>query len=107
MADRWIERFRHEVVPLLISEFEAEKIILFGSRVQNTAREESDIDVIVISSYFITVPFLKRMPLILRKAPFPKHIDYICYTPEEYERIKNESSVIMSTLESCIEIETS
>jgi hypothetical protein len=44
------------------------------------------------------------MPFVLKKVPFIKHVDYICYTPEEYERMKNESSVIMDAMENSMEI---
>ncbi len=104
MIDRWIEKFRKEAVPKLVEEFKPEKVIMFGSRVKGTPEKDSDIDVIVISSYFENIPFLRRMPLVLKKAPFPKHVDYICYTPEEYERIKDESSIIADALENSMEI---
>lgn len=104
MADRWITRFQAEAVPKITKEFCPDKVVIFGSRVRGTAKKYSDIDVIIVSSYFTDTPFLKRMPLVTRKVPFPKHVDYICYTPEEYERIKNESSVIMDALENSLEV---
>lgn len=104
MADRWIARFQREALPKLTEEFKPEKVIIFGSRVRGNARKDSDIDVIVISSYFKNIPFLKRMSLMLKKVSFPKHVDYLCYTPMEYKRIKNESSVIIDALENSIEI---
>lgn len=70
MADRWIERFRRDALPKLLEEFKPDKIIIFGSRVRGTARKDSDIDVIVISSYFANIPFLKRMPSYSRKSHF-------------------------------------
>ncbi len=104
MIDHWLEKFQKEALSRLIREFKPKKVIIFGSRVRGTAKEESDVDIIVVSSYFEDIPFLKRMPLILRKVPFPKHVDYICYTPEEYERIKKESSLVMDALENSMEI---
>jgi predicted nucleotidyltransferase len=104
MIDYWIGKFQNEALPRLIEEFTPKKVIIFGSRVRGTAKKDSDIDIIVISSYFASIPFLKRMPLVLKKVPFLKHVDYMCYTPEEYERIKNESSVIMDALENSMEI---
>lgn len=104
MGDPWIGRFRKEALPKLVTEFRPEKVILFGSRVKGTAKEDSDIDAIVVSTYFEDVPFLKRMPLLLKKVSFPKHVDYICYTPKEYDRIKGKSSVIMGALKNAIEV---
>ncbi len=102
MGDYWIEKFRREALPKLIEEFKPEKVIIFGSRVRDSAKKESDIDIIVISTYFENIHFLKRMPLLIKKIPFPKHVDYLCYTPTEYEKIKNESSVIIEALENSI-----
>jgi predicted nucleotidyltransferase len=104
LTDFWIEKFRKEALPKIFREFKPDKVIVFGSRVRGTARAESDIDVILFSSYFKNIPFLKRMPLVLKKAPFPKHVDYMCYTPQEYERIKSESSIIMDALDNSMEL---
>ena len=104
MGDYWIEKFKREALPKIVEEFKPEKVIIFGSRVRGDAKKDSDIDVIVISPYFVDIPFLKRMPLLLKKVPFPKHVDYLCYTPTEYEKIKKESSVIADALENSLEI---
>ena len=98
-ADTWLERFKREVLPKIIAELKPEKNLLFGSRIKSTANENSDIDVIVVSNAFANIPFIERMSLILKMIRFPKHIDFICYSPEEFERIKNKSSVLMDALE--------
>lgn len=104
MADKWIEEFKRVALPILTEEFKPKKVLVFGSRARGVATEESDIDVIVVSSFFADIPFLKRMPLVLRKIRFPKHVDYICYTEQEYEKLKTESSVIMDAMENSIEL---
>ncbi|MEK7398358.1 MAG: nucleotidyltransferase domain-containing protein [Candidatus Poribacteria bacterium] len=103
MTDPLIKKFQKEALSNLVKEFKPEKVIFFGSRVKGNAKSNSDIDIIIISSYFKDVPFLKRMPLVLKKVSFPKHVDYMCYTREEYDRIKNESSIIMDALENSLE----
>jgi predicted nucleotidyltransferase len=102
MNDMWIERFRKEVLPKIIEEFHPEKVILFGSRTKGEAKEESDIDIIIVAKIFRSTPFLKRMPMVLRKTRFPKHVDYLCYFPEEFDRVKKTSSVVMDALENSI-----
>ncbi len=104
MTDPWLEKFQKQALPKIVKEFKPLKVIIFGSRVRSAAKKNSDIDVIIISSFFAHIPFLKRMPLVLRKVPFQKHVDYICYTVEEYEKIKTESSVIMEALQDSIEV---
>ena len=41
---------------------------------------------------------------MLGAVPFPKHVDYICYTPSEFDRIKTESSIVIGALRSCEEV---
>jgi predicted nucleotidyltransferase len=97
--DIWLQRFEREVLPVLVSDFKTETVIIFGSRITGKAFEGSDIDVLIISDFFKDIPFIKRMPMVLRTARFEKHVDYICYTPTEFENIKDKSSVIMDALE--------
>ena len=99
MKDIWLQRFEEEVLPVLVSEFKPETVIVFGSRISGKAHEDSDIDVVITSEFFKDIPFIKRMPMILRTARFQKHVDYICYTPTEFDKIKDKSSIIMDALE--------
>ena len=86
------------MVPRLIQEFHAEKIILFGSRIKGEANDNSDIDVIIVSKTFIEILFIKRMSMLLKKVKFDKHIDFICYAPEEFQRIQHTSSIVIDAL---------
>ena len=104
MNDYWLEKFKKEALPKIIEEFHPKRIILFGSRIKGEVREESDLDIIVVAETFRGIPFLRRMPLVVRKSKFPKHVDYICYFPEEFDRVKKTSSVVMDALENSIEL---
>jgi predicted nucleotidyltransferase len=104
MGDKWIERFRHEALPRIIKEFMPEKVLLFGSRVTGEATRDSDLDVIIIASAFKDVPFIRRMKKVLEAAKFPKHVDYLCYTREEFERVKGSSAIIQEALEHHVEV---
>jgi hypothetical protein len=44
------------------------------------------------------------MPLVLKKGRFEKHVDYICYTPAEYERLKNHSTLLMEAVENGLRV---
>ena len=98
MNDLWLDKFKQGVVPKLIREFEPEKILLFGSRVKGNAHQDSDIDVIIVSKVFTDIPFVKRMPLVLKTIRFDKHVDFMCYSPIEFQKIKSTSSIIMDAL---------
>ncbi len=103
VSDIWIEKFQKEALPRIVKEIEPEKVLLFGSRVTGNATDDSDIDVIIISKAFREIPFIKRAEKVLKIARFPKHVDYLCYTPEEFERMKNTSSIIQEAMEQYIE----
>jgi len=99
VKDKWIEKFKQEILPQIIKEYNPEKILLFGSRVKGESDEDSDLDIIVISDSFNKIPFINRMSHLLKKFRFQKHVDYLCYTPEEFERLKNQSSILIDALE--------
>ena len=98
MNDPIIDVFRSEILPKLIELLQPEDVILFGSRIQGTAHYESDLDVIVVSESFRDVPQHERFPLVRKRIRTGYSIDYLCYTPEEFERMKTRSSVLESAL---------
>ena len=103
MHDLWLARFNEEILPIIIEKFKPSKVLFFGSRVSGAADEDSDIDIIIISKEFKCIPFVNRMAKILNLAQFPKHVDYLCYTPEEFDNVKDSSVVIENALENYIE----
>ena len=103
--DKWLKKFEKEVLPKIKSHYNPSKIILFGSRVNGTSTEESDIDVIIVSEKFSKIRFVNRMYDILKKVRFPKHVDYICYTPEEFKEIIHSSIVIKDAIENGVEVQ--
>ena len=97
--DFWLEKFKREALPLIYKEFVPETVLIFGSRVRGDADNESDIDIIVVSEFFKDIEFIKRIPLLLKKLRFPKHIDALCYSKDEFARIKTGSAIVMDALE--------
>jgi hypothetical protein len=98
IRDQWIDRFQREAVPVIEKYYGPARIIFFGSRANGRVTEESDIDVIIISEKFMNVPFIRRMEHILKAIRFPRHVDALCYTPDEFERIKTTSVIIENAL---------
>ena len=104
VQDLWTERFRKDALPIISKKFKPLKVYIYGSRIKGTADEFSDIDVIIVSEAFRKIPFVKRMEQILNLTKFPKHVDYLCYTPEEFEKIQHTSSVIQDAMNTCLEV---
>lgn len=96
--DHWIERFKTEALPIVVQECHPEQVVLFGSRIRGDAREESDLDVVIVSHIFERVPFIRRMAFMLKKVRFEKHIDFLCYAPEEFSKIQQTSAIVQDAL---------
>lgn len=104
ISDEWVERFIREALPVIRNVLSPSTVIVFGSRVRGRCAEESDIDVIIVSDYFKGMPFLGRMPMMLRMLRFPWPVDFLCYTPEEFETIKTDSIIIQEALKEGLEV---
>lgn len=96
--DKRVIQFRDEAVPIIDEHFHPEQILVFGSRAKNVQTDDSDLDVIIISEKFKDIPFIKRYGKIFSLIKFPIHVDYICYTPDEFEEIKTRSVIINDAL---------
>ena len=68
------------------------KIIMFGSRAKESADEYSDVDLIVV--YETDKRFLDRLEELYLIWELPVAVDILAYTPEEFERMKEESSFV-------------
>ena len=102
--DKIVSKFLAEKLDIIISKFNPEKLILFGSRVWGTPTDESDIDLIIVSDVFKGQKFTGRMAQFLKEVRFSEHIDAICYTPEEFNRRKIENQVVSTAVKNGINI---
>lgn len=104
MKNKTVENFINAALPIIKNKFSPSKVLIFGSTVTGQATEYSDIDILIISNYFKGISFIKRMPIVLKAVRFEKHIDALCYTEDEFERIKTNSFIISDALENSIAI---
>jgi len=103
-ADPWVEQFMREALPKIKEFLNPQLVVIFGSRLKGEGTEESDIDVIVVSDFFREKPFLGRMPMMLRMLHFPLSVDFLCYTPEEFKKIKTDSIIVQEALREGLEV---
>jgi predicted nucleotidyltransferase len=82
-----VERFKDA---LESANVQVERLILFGSHATNTAREDSDIDVVVISPSFSDKGYWERID-ILSEAIYRVFapIEASAFTPEEWQEDKS------------------
>src|SRR3989338_4851910 len=81
-----------------------EKAILFGSHAKGSQKENSDIDILIISGDFENVKSYKRAPQLYLLWNLPYDGDIICLTPEKIEKKKKPIGIIRTAAEEGIEI---
>ncbi len=78
---RIIERYKKELEKYKI---QSERIILYGSYARGDARDDSDIDLIVISKDFIRMNLRERLEILgLAAGNILEPIEALGYTPDE------------------------
>ena len=79
------------------TEANAERVILFGSHARGDAKENSDVDFMIIAES--KLPRFKRSRELYKLfRPYPFAMDLLVYTPQEVERGKKSPVSFMSTV---------
>lgn len=78
LVRQYIRRLNENNIPV-------EKVLLFGSYTKETAREDSDIDIAVISSAFKGDRYLDRRHIVPMRRGIDSRIEPIPFTPRDYE----------------------
>jgi predicted nucleotidyltransferase len=99
-AFRELKRFKK----IIEKEMPIEKIIFFGSRAGKNYNEDSDIDLMIVSKKFRGLDFFKRVAMMYDFWKLEYPVDFICYTPEEFEKLKKQVSIVSEALREGIEI---
>ena len=97
--DRKLAAFIRDHLPTLRDRLVPLRAIAFGSRVRGDALSTSDLDLILVSPWFASVPFLRRAPAVLEMLDYPGGLELLCYTPEEFEQKRQELGIVRVALE--------
>ncbi len=81
-----------------------DKAILFGSHAAGSEKEDSDIDIMIVSADFKDKKSYKRSPKFCLLWDLPYDCDIICLTPEEFEKKKKQIGIVRTAVEEGIEI---
>ena len=99
IADPLVARLASELLPRFKEAYQPELVLLFGSRARGDALEDSDVDLLVVSERFSSMPFLERAAAVLRELDAPFAVDVLCYTPQEFESKRRELGVVSAAVE--------
>ncbi len=80
------------------------KMILFGSRAQGKAGKDTDADLIIVSPAFKKMDFFKRGATMYNYWDLRIPVDFLCYSPEEFEALRKQTSIVSTALKEGIEI---
>ena len=79
-----INLIKEYILRLKENNISVEKVLLFGSIMKGTSREDSDIDIAVISSSFKGDRYSDRRFIVPLRRGIDSRIDPIPFTPEDY-----------------------
>lgn len=80
------------------------KLYLFGSMASGKTHIWSDVDLLVVSKRFRGKGLLDRAPSLYMDWNLDYPVDFLCYAPEEFERLKKQITIVKEAVENGIEI---
>lgn len=80
------------------------RMILFGSNADGTAGPGSDIDLIIVSEGFDGRDFFKRAAIAYDHWTLHAPVDFLCYTPEEFDKKSRGITIVSHALKHGISI---
>lgn len=87
-----------EFIKKLKTDFKISKVILFGSRASGKSHKNSDIDLIIVSDGFRKLNFIERASKMYDYWELKYPVDFLCYTPEEFNSLKRRITIVKETL---------
>lgn len=86
-----------EILDTLITHYQPEKIILFGSMVEPDVSEWSDLDLVIVKE--TPLPFMQRLKEVALLCLAPVSVDFLVYTPAEFaELIAQKNPFILNEI---------
>lgn len=81
-----------------------QNMILFGSRASGSVKEYSDIDLVVVSKKFEGEDFFERPFILYKEWDLDYPVDFLCYTPKEFNKKSKQVTIVREALEEGITI---
>ena len=88
----------------LSKQISIQKMILFGSRAKGKPHRWSDFDLIIVSKDFKKINSLERGINLYDYWDLDYPVDFLCYTPEEFNKLKKQITIVREAIKTGIEI---
>lgn len=79
-------------------------MVLFGSRATGKTRKWSDVDLLIVSDKFRRLTFRKRATKMYDYWDLDYPVDFLCYTPEEFRRLRRQRTLVADAVKHGVEI---
>lgn len=80
------------------------KMLFFGSRAKGRFHQDSDIDLVIVSPKFRRLNFFQRGAKMYDYWNINYPVDFLCYTPKEFNKLKKQITIVREAVENGIEI---
>jgi uncharacterized protein len=77
-----------------------DRMVFFGSRNEGRPKDQSDIDLIIVSPDFKGQKFHKRPVRLYEQYDLDYPVDFLCYTPDEFEEQGGRVTIVREALRS-------
>lgn len=81
-----------------------QKVYLFGSRARGKAHKWSDFDLLIVSKSFKDKASFERAVGLHKYWTIDSPVDFLCYTPEEFDKLKKQVTIVRQAVEEGVEI---
>ena len=88
----------------LSSNMPVNKMILFGSMAFGKIHRDSDIDLLIVSKKFRGKKSFQRSLGFHKYWDIDYPVDFLCYTPEEFNKLKKQATIVREAVREGIEI---
>lgn len=88
----------------LSADMPLKKMILFGSMATGRTHKDSDIDLILVSHKFRGKKSFKRSIGFYKYWNLDYPVDFLCYTPEEFDKLKKQVTIVREAVKKGVEI---
>ncbi len=85
-------------------ELTIKQLLLFGSMAKNKTHKWSDIDLVVVSPTFKHKKSFKRASRLYDYWNLDYPVDFLCYTPKEFNKLKKQVTIVREAVRTGIEI---
>jgi len=80
----------NHILRVLTTQYQPDRVILFGSMANTEVGEWSDLDLAIIKD--TTLPFIQRLEEVALLCRANVGVDYLVYTPQEFEQMIAEKN---------------